>query len=105
MINMKTYEGVDKSEVHLERAIGDLTVHGDIDETNAQLLLWIYMSNIEVVAIHVLLLHRPFQLIFSLYGICILHPKNYMFSQTQDCVLYKYVFTVEILLLDAVTCA
>ena len=51
-INMKTYDRVDKSEVHLERAIGDLTVHGDIDETNAQLLLWVYMSNIEVVSIH-----------------------------------------------------
>ena len=46
---MKTFERVDKSEVHLERAIGDLTVHGDIDETNAQLLLWVYISNIEVV--------------------------------------------------------
>ena len=92
---------MDKSEVHLERAIGDLTVHGDIEETNAQLLLWVYMSNIEVVSIHVLLLHRPFQLTFSIYGICILHPKI-----KQDCVLHKYVFTiVEILLLDAVTCA
>ena len=100
MINMKTFERVDKSEVHLERAIGDLTVHGDIDETNAQLLLWVYMSNIEVVSIHVLVLHRPFQLIFSIYGICILLPKI-----KQDCVLHKYVFTVEILLLDAVTCA
>ena len=47
---MKTYDRVDQSEVHLERAIGDLTVHGDIDETNAQLLLWVYMSNIEVVS-------------------------------------------------------
>ena len=97
---MKTFERVDKSEVHLERAIGDLTVHGDIDETNAQLLLWVYMSNIEVVSIHVLLLHRPFQLIFSIYDICFLHPEI-----KQDCALHKYVFTVEILLLDAVTCA